>query len=49
MGLIAHIMMYDIICDAVIELLQKITEKNGQMKCTNCEVPGRDGQNSFKA
>ena len=31
MGLIAHIMMYDIICDAVIELWQKITEKNGQM------------------
>ena len=31
MGLVAHIMMYDIICDAVIELWQKITEKNGQM------------------
>ena len=31
MGLIAHIMMHDIICDAVIELWQKITEKNGQM------------------
>ena len=49
MGLIAHIMMYDIICDAVIELLQKITEKKWTNECTNCEVPGRDGQNSFKS
>ena len=43
MGLIAHIMMYDRICHAVMEL----SEKKWTNECTNCEVPGRDGQNSF--
>ena len=31
MGLIAHIMMYDRICHAVIEIWQKMCYQNGQM------------------
>ena len=46
MGLIAHILMYDRHVMLSLNYDRKCAKK-WTNECTNCEVPGRDGQNSF--